>query len=307
MLVTGERHSCLNAYLNIFYKYEKYLEFMTDITSASFKNQELSEVDFSKEYVNFLKRQELNSDPDRIGERYTFVNLTISLLEVLMKKRIQYEIENNWTIFSKRWRHLTFGAKTKPLIKYLPNFIPRTRSYQSRKALDYLLDDFSLIEHFFDYYIERENGKISQRRKNMINKLYDIRNNSVHELKDYDGESLKIMNEIKSSLDDFIKDMLIVVSTSIDTGNILFNKKFEEWESCEEQLCRQKDRIKKINLAIENRGCKICKEHDKRKKERCKHCIKASSLWYAPALKEELLELKNNIEEITEILGDFDE
>ena len=305
MLVTRERHSCVNTYLNIFYKHQKYLEFMIDISSASFKRQESSEVDFSKEYVNFLKRQELNSDPDRIGERYTFVNLTISLLEVLMKKRIEHEIQNNWGIFEKRWRLLTFGAIFPPKQMDIPCKVARTRSYQSLKAINYLLDDFSLIENFFDYYIERDNSKISQRKKELISKLYGIRNNSTHELEDYQNTSVQMMNEIQNNLDDFIKDMLIVVSTSFDTGNILLNKKFEEWESCEEQLCKQKDRIKKINLAIEKRECIICKNYNKYKKEKCKNCIKVSRIWNGDSKDSSIL--KNNIKEITEILGDFDE
>mgnify|MGYP006107831195 FL=1 len=75
MLVTRERHSWLNKYLNIFYKHEKYLEFM-DITKPTvLKSQELSELNFANEYLNFLTRQELDDKDDHVGKTKMLVKI----------------------------------------------------------------------------------------------------------------------------------------------------------------------------------------------------------------------------------------
>ena len=155
MLVTREIHSCLNKYLNIFYKREVYLDIMDITGPISPKEQKAEEVELSKYYVQFLKRQELDDEAEHVGERYTFVNLTVSLLELLMKRRIEYHIQYNWENYKSTWRTLSLEPKyTSDLLneeelsksghtpQHISHVISRSFSYQSLDALDYLLNNF---------------------------------------------------------------------------------------------------------------------------------------------------------------------
>ena len=111
MLVTREIHSCLNTYLNIFYKREVYLEIMDITGPTSPKEQTAEQLEFSKYYIKFLERQALDDKADHVGERYTFVNLTVSLLEHLMKNIIETNTQHNWDNYKSTWRTLSLESK----------------------------------------------------------------------------------------------------------------------------------------------------------------------------------------------------
>jgi hypothetical protein len=303
MLVTRERHSWLNKYLNIFYKHEKYLEFM-DITKPTvLKSQELSELNFANEYLNFLTRQELDDKDDHVGERYTFVNLTVSLLEVLMKKRIEYHIESNWNNYESTWRTLSLQPKfPKYIIKsisepsQISHAISHSFSYQSLDALNYFLNNLSLIENFFDYHIEKISSKKPQINKKLIEVLIDLRNESTHELKDYKLSKKREIQQIKFDLKNVIIDMLNTITASFDTRNILFKKTITD-KSDKEKLCKQKERMNKIKSTFKDRYCKYCRWNDG-----CKYCIKIPRGYYWDENKLIKKELANQLKKIGELM-----
>jgi hypothetical protein len=310
MLVTRERHSCVNAYLNIFYKREIYLEFV-DITGPTTpKTQKLLESDYAHEYLNFLKRQILDDEAEHVGERYTFVNLTVSLLEVLIKKRIEYHIQSNWINYKSTWRTLSLepaydanllgkellSEPSRNTPKHISHVISHSFSYQSLPALNYFLNNLSLIENFFDYHLEKTSAKKPTFNKKLITKLIYLRNNSTHELADYKLSKDYEIKEIQFDLENVIMDMLNIITKSFDTRNILFKKKITD-ELDKEKLSKQKERMNKIYLAFDRRHCKHCSH-----KSKCKYCIKIPAKYYSDENKLIKKDLENQLNRLEKLM-----
>ena len=311
MLVIREIHSCLNTYLNIFYKREVYLDIMDITGPTSPKEQKAEEVELSKYYVQFLKRQELDDEAEHVGERYTFVNLTVSLLELLMKRRIEYHIQYNWENYKSTWRTLSLEPKyTSDLLneeelsksghtpQHISHVISRSFSYQSLDALDYLLNNLSFIENFFDYHLEKTSVKKPTFNKRLIKKLLGLRNNSTHEVRDYKISENNEIKEIKFDLVNVIMDILNIVTKSFDARNILFEKKIMD-KSDKEKLCKQKERMNKILLAFNDGHCKEC---SRKTKYYCKYCINIPPNYYYSENKHLKKELENQLNELDIIM-----
>ncbi len=313
MLVTRKIHSCLNTYLNIFYKREIYLEIM-DITGATSPKDPKAQVEnLIQYYVNFLKRQELDDEAEHVGERYTFVNLTVSLLEVLIKLRIEHHIEFNWTNYKSTWRTLSLKPKytgellhEKKLSKpsgngpeHISRVISHSFSYQSLDALNYVLNNLSLIENFFDYYLEKTFIKKPTFNKKLIEKLLNLRNNSTHDLRDYKISKDYEIKEIQQDLDNVILDILNIVTKSFDARNILFKKKITD-KSDKEKLHKQKECMNKILLAFTDGYCKHCSWDSKND---CKYCINIHSRYYSNKNKLLKTELQMQLNKLDRLMG----
>ena len=311
MLVTAKRNSCQTTHMNIFYKRGKYLQLMNITGPTSPKEQTVEQLEFSKYYIKFLERQALDDKADHVGERYTFVNLTVSLLESLMKSRIESNIQHNWEDYKSTWRTLSLEPKyTSDLLneeelsksgdtpQHISHVISRSFSYQSLDALDYLLNNLSFIENFFDYHLEKTSVKKPTFNKRLIKKLLGLRNNSTHELRDYKISENNEIKEIKFDLVNVIMDILNIVTKSFDARNILFEKKIMD-KSDKEKLCKQKERMNKILLAFNDGHCKEC---SRKTKYYCKYCINIPPNYYYSENKHLKKELENQLNELDIIM-----
>jgi hypothetical protein len=310
MLVTREIHSCLNTYLNIFYKREVYLEIMDITGPTSPKEQTAEQLEFSKYYIKFLERQALDDKADHVGERYTFVNLTVSLLEHLMKNIIETNIQHNWDNYKSTWRTLSLESKyTGELLndetlsesfptKDISFVISSSFSYQSIKALNFLLNNLSFIENFFDYHLEKTSVKKPTFNKKPIEKLLDLRNDSTHNLKDYKISENKEIKEIQHDLANVISEILNIVTKSFEARNILFKKKITD-KSDKEKLRKQIERMNKILSAFDKGFCKKCTWDTKKD---CKYCINIPTNVYSPKNKSFKKELEIQINQLGKLM-----
>ena len=274
--------------MNIFYKHEKYLQLMDITGPASPKEQTAEQLEFAKYYIKFLQRLKLDDEADHVGERYTFVNLTVSLLEYLMKSRIEFNIQHNWENYKSTWRTLSLESKyTEKLLnderlsksvtkKDISCVISSSFSYQSTAALNFLLNNLSFIENFFDYYLEKTSVKKPTFNKELIVKLLDLRNDSAHNLKDYKIYENKEIKEIKEDLANVISHILNIVTKSFEARNILFEKKITD-KSDKEKLRMQIERKNKILSAFDKGYCKECTWDTKKD---CKYCINIPSAYF---------------------------
>jgi hypothetical protein len=310
MLVTREIHSCLNTYLNIFYKREVYLEIMDITGPTSPKEQTAEQLEFSKYYIKFLERQALDDKADHVGERYTFVNLTVSLLEHLMKNIIETNIQHNWDNYKSTWRTLSLESKytgellnDKTLSESFPTkdisfVISSSFSYQSIKALNFLLNNLSFIENFFDYHLEKTSVKKPTFNKKPIEKLLDLRNDSTHNLKDYKISENKEIKEIQHDLANVISEILNIVTKSFEARNILFKKKITD-KTDKEKLRKQIGRMNKILSAFDKGFCKKCTWDTKKD---CKYCINIPTNVYSPKNKSFKKELEIQINQLGKLM-----
>ena len=310
MLVTREIHSCLNTYLNIFYKREVYLEIMDITGPTSPKEQTAEQLEFSKYYIKFLERQALDDKADHVGERYTFVNLTVSLLEHLMKNIIETNIQHNWDNYKSTWRTLSLESKyTGELLndetlsesfptKDISFVISSSFSYQSIKALNFLLNNLSFIENFFDYHLEKTSVKKPTFNKKPIEKLLDLRNDSTHNLKDYKISENKEIKEIQHDLANVISEILNIVTKSFEARNILFKKKITD-KSDKEKLRKQIERMNKILSAFDKGFCKKCTWDTKKD---CKYCINIPTNVYSLKNKSFKKELEIQINQLGKLM-----
>ena len=86
MLIIRQKNLCLKKCLNIFYKYEH--DVLTMGYGGNYNGTTHMEIkDLEDEYVKFLQDLPVSEMANR-PQRYTFLNMTISLLEVLIKNEI---------------------------------------------------------------------------------------------------------------------------------------------------------------------------------------------------------------------------
>lgn len=310
MLVTAKRNSCLTTHMNIFYKRGKYLQLMNITGPTSPKEQTVEQLEFSKYYIKFLERQALDDKADHVGERYTFVNLTVSLLESLMKSRIESNIQHNWEDYKSTWRTLSLESKyTDDLLneetlpesvtpKDISCVISRSFSYQSIKALNFLLNNLSFIENFFDYHLEKTSVKKPTFNKKPIEKLLELRNDSTHNLKDYKISENKEIKEIQHDLANVISEILNIVTKSFEARNILFKKKITD-KSDKEKLLKQIERMNKILSALDVGFCKKCTWDTKKN---CKYCINIPSVYFSNKQKSFKEELEIQINQLGKLM-----
>ena len=141
----------------IFYNYDPLLFLM----SISSPQQTKSNVEIAKlrtDYEIYLK----NLDLTQSTGRWVFVNMTISLMEVLSKDRIKNIVDDFEKVSSieEEWPTLLVHAKPfkKPKINdnkrdgCLGNYISDQFSYQSSKVLRLVWNDFSLLDEFLLEY-----------------------------------------------------------------------------------------------------------------------------------------------------------
>jgi len=301
MLITRPKNLCLKKYLNIFYKYEHYV--LTMGSGGNYNGTTRIEInDLEDEYVKYLQDLKVYGNRRR-PERYTFLNLTTSLLEVLIKNEIINGIKGNREFYRKYWRMMLINGK--PVYRFLKsNFdsnypiekaIPKFFTYQSFYPISLIADSFSCVENF----MEKEFPK-SKKFKNRLELFLDGRNDSTHNLKD--SVDMNVIDEIREDLPNFIKNIKKIISTSLEYRNSMGKKSSNEDDL--RILEAQKKWLDKVNEAIKHRGrlcdkCDICKLKNldckamndddeeecgkcdicKSKKQNCEKRILPSKLW----------------------------
>ena len=282
MLIIRPKNSCLKKCLNIFYKYEH--DVLTMGSGGNYNSTTHMEIkDLEDEYVKFLQDLPVSEMANR-PQRYTFLNMTISLLEVLIKNEIVTEIKSNLNFYRKSWRmmliHGKAGDYTLRIINAhytnFPDFpihdeIPKFFTYQSFRPISLIADSFSCVENF----IEKEFPK-SEKFKDTFKYFFDARNGSTHDLGDLD---MNLADDIKNNLPSFIEIIKKIISTSLE-----YRQKIEKKSiTAEDQRISeaQKKWLDKVNEAVEkNGGCGKCTECKKHRKTRCKNRVVPSNLWY---------------------------
>ena len=110
--------------MNIFYKYQ--IDVITMGIGGDNKYTVSVNIEIlESKYVEYLQDLDVLSE-DHYPERYTFLNMTISLLESLIKKTITNEIRKNIGFYDKHWRMMLINGRgatptTYPLFKNMKN------------------------------------------------------------------------------------------------------------------------------------------------------------------------------------------
>jgi len=280
MLIIRQKNLCLKKCLNIFYKYEHGV--LTMGSGGNYNGITTIEIkDLEDEYVKFL--QDLKVCGAKRPERYTFLNMTISLLEVLIKNEIVTEIKGNRTFYRKHWHMMLInGIPGKRNREKMNDYfsaepvqfeyaIPEFFTYQSFWPVSLIADSFSCVENF----IENEFPKSEKFTKN-FKLFFNARNDSTHDLGDLD---MNLADDIKNHLPNFIETIKKIISTSLE-----YRQKIEKKSiTAEDQRISeaQKKWLDKVNEAVEkNGGCGKCTECKKHRKTRCKNRVVPSNLWY---------------------------
>lgn len=281
MLITGTKNSCLKKYLNIFYKYENYM--LTMGSGGNYNGTTRIEInDLEDVFVDYLKDLSLSGMVNR-PQRYTFLNMTISLLEVIIKNEIVTEIKGNRTFYRKYWHMMLInGIPGKRNGEKMDDYffaepvqfeyaIPEFFTYQSFWPISLIVDSFSCVENF----IQNEFPKSGKFTKN-FELFFNARNGSTHDLDDLD---INLADNIKNNLHNFIETIKKMISRSLE-----YRKKIEKKPITSEDqriLEVQKKWLDKVNEAVEKGGgCGKCKKCKKFKRTRCENRVVPSELWY---------------------------
>lgn len=227
MLIIESRNSCLKKYLNIFYKYENYV--LTMGYGGNYNDTTIIEIkDLEDEYVKFLQDLKVYGRIRR-PERYTFLNMTISLLEVLIKNEITTKIKENREFYRKYWPIMLIKAKdgkwtseiidsgnlNKPAYP-IETEIPKFFSYQSYYPISIIVDSFSCVEDF----MKKEISLPDILQKN-LELFFDARNNSTHDLEDLD---MDLADDVRNQLPSFIENIKQIISRSLEYGQKMEKK-----------------------------------------------------------------------------------
>jgi len=212
--------------------------------SISSPQQTKSNVEIAKlrtDYEIYLKKLDLTQSTGR----WVFVNMTISLMEVLSKDRIKNIVDDFEKVSSieEEWPTLLVHAKPfkKPKINdnkrdgCLGNYISDQFSYQSSKVLRLVWNDFSLLDEFLLEYpttqkmkiiIEDSNNCLSNKTEliDYLKNFYQKRNFSAHGMNDYCETDANVIQDHLKEFIDIILDMyahsLQVRRSSIDSITI---------------------------------------------------------------------------------------
>lgn len=257
------------------------------MTLDNMKPTTIEITDIQDVYVEYLQKLDV-SDPAKYPERYTFLNLTTSLLEVLIKKEITEGIKNNLNFYKKYWRimliygksnnhnkNYKFNCKIGKEVVPIEEAIPQFFTYQSFLPYSLIADSFSCIENFIENFIKKEYSNPVLFKN--IDDFLDSRNYSTHNLKDYDPT---LAEKIRGNIADIIETMKKIIKESLEYG-----QKMEVPVTTNEQKRIsdfQKEWLDKIKYVISNGGpCLTCKSciNSETKYKKCDKGIMPSKYW----------------------------
>ena len=282
-MLISTRNLFLKKSLNIFYKYED-SKWIMKIGGNNRNNTCMSTSDLKDVYVNHLKEIQVYGNKLK-PQRYTFVNMTVSLLEVLIKNKITVEIKNNPEFYLKSWRMMLITGKEESRTKKdfqkmiedeepvdIAEGIPKFFTYQSYYALSSITDAFSCVEDF----IENEFPNNKKFTEN-LHALLDARNESTHNLKD--TLDMDKADEIKNELDNFIENIEGIIVKSLEyRERITKNLTIPEDQRISDA---QKEWLDKVGKTIQEKGgcgqCPSCKKHSRKI---CSKRAVPGSLWH---------------------------
>ena len=222
MLVT---QNCTSSVLHfdIFYKYQKLL-FLMYISKPQQTKTRTDIAQFRTNYEIHLKKLDLTQSTDR----WVFVNMAVSLIEVLAKDRITNTINDFNTVSEIKEEWLTLLIHSKPYsipkidhmkdVKNLGRYCSNCFSYQSDIVLRLAWSDFSLVSGFLaeipttekmNLIIRDSSNKLENKQKlfEYFSNFYDKRNDSSHEMIDYDRTEANVIKEHLKEFVDIILDL----------------------------------------------------------------------------------------------------
>ena len=165
-----------------------------------------------------------NIDLNKSVDRYIFLNMSISLFEVLIKETIMQKINDSLQSrqFKDEWLTLLMDSYPyDPLYgetirnnkepQDLGEYISNIFTYDSKKPLEYISKNFSLTHNYLE--LHKNILKIPPLFLDNIFKFYDLRNKSAHSLADYEPQEIKT---IQDNFDYVIEIILGLISNSLD-------------------------------------------------------------------------------------------